>query len=116
MSKPMRPRPEYRHNETQAFIAVADTSGSTPTELVYNGMMDVIWNPAEGRAVHRRYLLNLFREVTLKRQLDPYVPPPITGSSVVWVGTCPLRVDDCRPLLAICADMRRQIPVNRRWK
>lgn len=108
----MMKRPGYVHNATQAFIPVQD--GSKYSELVYNGQMDVIWEPQSGQAVNRKYLLNLWREVVLRRQMNPFTPLP--NGSIVWVGKTALVISRCRPILAICADMRRHIPTARRWK
>lgn len=107
----MRPRPQYLHNETQAFIPV-DGRGK-PVELVYNGRMDVLWHPNGKEAVHRRYLLQAFRAWTRRDRgdsIDTYFEPQPQEAIIMTIGDVFFDVRHCRPILQICADMRRHVP------
>ncbi len=111
----MRPRPQYLHNATQAFIPIIDSEGTK--ELVYNGGMDLLWHAASHEAIHRRYLLQAFRAWTRRDRNDPidtYFEPQPREAIIFSIGDVIFDVRVCRPILAICADMRRHVPRSQR--
>lgn len=103
-------RPMYLHTATQAYIAIRCSAvGQNPHhELMYDGVTDVIWHQPSDTFVRRKYLLDKFRRV--QRKVYGYG----RGCRIMMGEGVWLSAEHARPVLQICADMRRHIPVRRR--